>query len=55
MPGGELGLWICNPLQVGLSDEEEEMFLGVLGEDRMENPVVEMEGDPEVVDVGFEL
>ena len=42
-------------LQVGLSDEEREMFLGAQCEDRIENPVVEMEEDLEVVGVGFEL
>ena len=40
-------------LQVSLSDEEGEMLLGALGEDRMEDPVVEVEGDVEVVCVEF--
>ena len=50
-----LGSGFAIHLQVGLSDEEEEMFLGALGEDRMADPILEMEGDPGVVDVEFEL
>ena len=42
-------------LRIGLSEEEEDAFLGALGVDRMEEaPVVEMEGDMEVVDTEFE-
>ena len=42
-------------LRIGLSEEEGDAFLGALGVDRMEDaPVVEMEGDMEVVDVEFE-
>ena len=42
-------------LRIGLSEEEGDMFLGALGVDRMEEaPVVEMEGDMEVVDAEFE-
>ena len=42
-------------LRVSLTEEEGEAFLGALGEDRMEDcPVVEMEGEMEVVDVEFE-
>ena len=42
-------------LRIGLSEEEGDAFLGALGVDRMEEaPVVEMEGDMEVVDVEFE-
>ena len=42
-------------LRVGLSEEEGDAFLGALGVDRMEEaPVVEMEGDMEVVDAEFE-
>ena len=38
-------------LRIGLSEEEGDAFLGALGVDRMEEaPVVEMEGDMEVVD-----
>src|ERR1700743_1847151 len=42
-------------LTVGLSEEEGDAFLGAVGVDRMEEaPVVEMEGDMEVVDAEFE-
>ena len=42
-------------LGIGLSETEGDAFLGALGVDRMENcPVVEMEGDMEVVDAEFE-
>ena len=42
-------------LKIGLSEEEGDAFLGALGVDRMEEaPVVEMEGDMEVVDAEFE-
>ena len=42
-------------LRIGLSEVEGDMFLGALGIDRMEEaPVVEMEGDMEVVDAEFE-
>ena len=42
-------------LKIGLSEEEGDAFLGALGVDRMkEAPVVEMEGDMEVVDAEFE-
>ena len=42
-------------LRIGLSEEEGDAVLGALGVDRMEEtPVVEMEGDMEVVDVEFE-
>ena len=42
-------------LRIGLSEEEGDAFLGALGVDRMkEAPVVEMEGDMEVVDTEFE-
>ena len=42
-------------LRIGLSEEEGDAFLGALGVDRMEKaPVVEMEGDMEVVDAEFE-
>ena len=42
-------------LRIGLSEEEGDMFLGALGVDKMEEaPVVEMEGDMEVVDAEFE-
>ena len=42
-------------LRIGLSEEEGDAFLGALGVDRMEEaPVVEMEGDMEVVDTEFE-
>ena len=40
--------------RIGLSDVEGDAFLGALGVDRMEDcPVVEMEGDMEVVDTEF--
>ena len=42
-------------LMIGLSEEEGDSFLGALGVDKMEEaPVVEMEGDMEVVDAEFE-
>src|ERR1700743_1861483 len=42
-------------LTVGLSEEEGDAFLGAVGVDRMEEaPVVEMDGDMEVVDADFE-
>ena len=42
-------------LTVGLSEEEGDAFLGAVGVDRMEEaPVVEMEGDMEVVDADLE-
>ena len=42
-------------LRIGLSEEEGDAFSGALGVDRMEEaPVVEMEGDMEIVDVEFE-
>ena len=42
-------------LRIGLSEEEGDAFLGALGVDKMEEaPVVEMEGDMEVVDAEFE-
>ena len=42
-------------LRIGLSEVEGDAFLGALGVDRMEEaPVVEMEGDIEVVDAEFE-
>ena len=42
-------------LRIGLSEEEGGAFLGALGVDKMEEaPVVEMEGDMEVVDAEFE-
>ena len=42
------------PLQVSLTQEEGEAFMGALGVDRMEEqPVVEMEGNMEVVDAEF--
>ena len=42
-------------LRIGLSEEEGDAFLGALGVDRMEEaPVIEMEGDMEVVDAEFE-
>ena len=54
-PGSELGLWICDPPEDWSSEEEGDAFLGALGVDRMEEaPVVEMEGDMEVVDAEFE-
>ena len=41
-------------LRIGLSEEEGDAFLGALGVNRMEEaPVVEMEGDMEVVDAEF--
>ena len=41
-------------LTVGLSEEEGDAFLGAVGVDRMEEaPVVEMDGDMEVVDAEF--
>ena len=41
-------------LRIGLSKEEGDAFLGALGVDKMEEtPVVEMEGDVEVVDAKF--
>ena len=42
-------------LRISLSEVEGEAFMGALGVDRMEDhPVVEMEGDMEVVDTEFE-
>ena len=42
-------------LRIGLSGMEGDAFLGALGVDRMEDaPVVEIEGDMEVVDAEFE-
>ena len=42
-------------LRVSLTEEEGEAFMGALGVDRMEDhPVVEMEGNLEVVDAEFE-
>ena len=42
-------------LRIGLSEVEGDAFLGALGVDKMEEaPVVEMEGDMEVVDAEFE-
>ena len=41
-------------LRIGLSEEEGDAFLGALGVDKMEEaPVIEMEGDMEVVDAEF--
>ena len=41
-------------LRIGLSEEEGDAFLGALGVDKMEEaPVVEKEGDMEVVDAEF--
>ena len=41
-------------LRVSLTEEEGGAFMGALGVDRMEDhPVVEMEGDMEVVDAEF--
>ena len=41
-------------LRIGLSEVEGDAFLGALEVDRMEDcPVVEMEGDMEVVDMEF--
>ena len=43
-------------LRVSLTEEEGDAFMGVLGVDRMEDhPVVEVEGDKEVVDAEFEF
>ena len=53
-PGSELGIWVCNPLEDWLSEEEGDTFLGALGVDKMKEAlVVEMEGDMEVVDAEF--
>src|ERR1700743_256128 len=42
-------------LRISLSEEEGDAFLGAVGVDKMEEaPVVEMEGDMEVVDAEFE-
>ena len=42
-------------LRIGLSEEEGDAFLGALGVNKMEEaPVIEMEGDMEVVDAEFE-
>ena len=42
-------------LRIGLSEVKGDAFLGALEVDRMEDrPVVEMEGDMEVVDAEFE-
>ena len=42
-------------LRTGLSEVEGDAFMGALGVDRMEDhPVVEMEGEMEVVDAEFE-
>ena len=42
-------------LRISLSKLEGDHFMGALGVDRMEDrPVVEMEGDMEVVDAEFE-
>ena len=42
-------------LRIGLSEVEGDSFMGALGVDRMEDcPVVEMEGEMEVVDADFE-
>ena len=42
-------------LRISLSEIKGDAFLGALGVDRMEDcPVVEMEGDMEVVDAEFE-
>ena len=42
-------------LRIGLSEVKGDTFLGALGVDKMEDaPVVEMEGDMEVVDTEFE-
>ena len=41
-------------LRVSLSDEQGDTWMGALGVDRMEDcPVVEMEGNMEVVDAEF--
>ena len=43
-------------LRIGLSEVEGDAFLGALGVDRMEDcPMVEMEGDMEVVDTEFKF
>ena len=50
-----LGSGFVIHLRIGLSEEEGDAFLGALGVDKMEEaPVVEMEGDMEVVDAEFE-
>ena len=42
-------------LRIGLSEEEGDAFFGALGVDKMEEaPVIEMEGDMEIVDAEFE-
>ena len=42
-------------LRVSLTEEEGDAFMGALGADRMEDhPVVEVEGDMEVVDADLE-
>ena len=42
-------------LRIGLTEEEGDAFLGAVGVEKMEDaPVVEMEGDMEVVDAEFE-
>ena len=42
-------------LRIGLSEEEGDAFLGALGVDKMEEaPVVEMEGNMDVMDAEFE-
>ena len=42
-------------LRISLTEEEGDAFMGTLGVDRMDDfPVVEMEGDMEVVDAEFE-
>ena len=42
-------------MRVILTEEEGDAFMGILGADRMKDcPVVEMEGDMEVVDTEFE-
>ena len=41
-------------LRIGLTEEEGDAFMEALGADRMEDhPVVEMEGDMEVLDAEF--
>ena len=41
-------------LRISLSEQEGDQFMGALGVNRMEDcPVVEMEGDMEVVDAEF--
>ena len=53
-PGGEFGLWVCNPPEDQPVWVEGDRFMGALGVDRMEDhPVVEMEGEMEVVDAEF--